>query len=97
MVNELRFSTSTFAVAIEHDAARRPQRDGALMIVLGELLELLVLHDLEVPEAERENREDDGKAHLQHHEPNGDAPTIFDGCREFRHRYPISTPNPAAG
>ena len=53
-----------FAVAIEHDTARRAQRDGALVVVLGQLLELLVLDDLQVPEAERENGEHHGKAHL---------------------------------
>jgi hypothetical protein len=52
------------AVAIEHDAARRAQRDGALVVVLCQLLELLVLNDLQVPEAERENREHHGKADL---------------------------------
>ena len=52
------------AVAIEHDTARRAQRDGALVVVLGQLLELLVLDDLQVPEAERENGEHHGKAHL---------------------------------
>ncbi len=49
------------AVAIEHHAARRAQGDRALMVVLGELLELLVLDDLQVPEAEGENRKHDGK------------------------------------
>ena len=68
------------AVAIEHHAARRAQRNRALMIVLGELPELLVLDDLEVPEAEREDREHDGTAHLQHHETNRDAAPIFNWC-----------------
>ena len=52
------------AVAIEHDTARRAQRDRALVVVFGQLLELLVLNDLQVPEAERENGEHHGKAHL---------------------------------
>ena len=91
MVNELRFSTSTCAVAIEHHAARRAQRDRALMVVLGELFELLVLDDLQVPEAEGENRKDDGTPHLQHDEPNRDAAAIFDWCREFRH-LPVLNP-----
>ena len=85
MVNELRFSTSTVAVAIEHHAARRAQRNRALMVVLGELAELLVLDDLEVPEAEGEDREHDGTAHLQHDETNREAAPIFNWCREFRH------------
>ena len=85
MVKELRFSTSTRAVAIEHDAARRAQRDRALVVVLGELLVFRVLDDLEIPEAEREQREDHGKAHLEHHEPNRDAAAILDR-REMRNQ-----------
>jgi hypothetical protein len=54
-------------------------------IVLRELFELLVLHDLEIPEAERENREDDGTPHLQYDQANRQAAAIFDWCREFRH------------
>ena len=57
MLNEWRFSTSTFAVAVEHDAARRAQRERPLMVVLRHLLELRVLHDLEHPEADRQHRE----------------------------------------
>jgi hypothetical protein len=45
------------AVAVEHDAARRPQRERPLMVVLRHLLELRVLHDLQHPEADREDRE----------------------------------------
>ena len=56
IVNELRFSTSGRAVAIVDHAARRAQRDRALVIVLGELLEFFVLDDLEIPEAERQQR-----------------------------------------
>ena len=76
------------AVAIEHHAARRAQRDRALMVVLGKLPELLVLDDLEVPEAEGKNREHDGTAHLQHDEPNREAATIFNWRRESRHANP---------
>ena len=49
-------------VAIEQHAARRAQRNGALMVVLGELLVFFVLDDLEIPEAEREEREHDGRS-----------------------------------
>ena len=39
------------AVAIEHEAARRAPRERALVVVLGQLLELRVLHHLQHPEA----------------------------------------------
>ena len=79
------------AVAIEHHAARRAQGDRALMVVLGQLVELLVLDDLQVPEAEGENRKHDGKAHLQHDETNRHAASIFDWCCELRH---LPSPHP---
>ena len=48
------------AVAIEHDPARRTQRQRPLVVVLGHLLELRVLGDLEEPEAADE--QDEGAA-----------------------------------
>ncbi len=58
MLNEWRFSTSTLPVAIEHDPARRAQRERPLVVVLRHLLELRVLDDLQHPEADGERRED---------------------------------------
>ena len=77
------------AVAIEHHAARRAQRDRALMVVLGKLPELLVLDDLDVPEAEGKNREQDGTPHLKHDETNREAASIFNWRRESRHLLPL--------
>ena len=45
------------AVAVEEDAARRAQRQRALVVVLRHLLELRVLDDLEEPEADRQHGE----------------------------------------
>ena len=45
------------AVAVEEHAARRAQRQLALMVVLGHLAELLVLDDLEEPERAGEEQE----------------------------------------
>ena len=45
------------AVAVEQHAARRPERQLALVVVLRHLLELRVLDDLEEPEAHGEQRE----------------------------------------
>ena len=60
------------------------------MVVVGKLLKFLVLHDLEIPEAEGENRKGDSKAHLQHHEPDSDASAIVDRARnQFGHLYPL--------
>jgi hypothetical protein len=57
-------------VAVENDAARRPQRDGALVIVFRQLGELRVLDDLEIPEAEHEGAEEEADAELEHHQTN---------------------------
>src|SRR6185436_11880954 len=43
-----------FAVAIEEHAARRPQRKRALVVVLGHLLVLRALNDLNHPETDAE-------------------------------------------
>ena len=53
------------------------KRDRPLVVVLGELVEFLVLNDLEIPEAERERGKDDGDAHLEDHQPNGDLSSIL--------------------
>ena len=77
MLNEWRFSTST-AVAVEQDAARRAQRQRPLVVVLGHLFELRVLDDLEHPEARRpgpQNDRDDDAPAGRSGEPR--APAIF--------------------
>ena len=56
-------------MAIEHDAARRNERDRALVIVLGELEELVVLQHLQRPEADGEGGEAHRQAVLQRAQP----------------------------
>ena len=53
------------AVAVEQHAARRPQRQLALVVVLRHLAKLLVLDDLEEPEGARQQEEADDDGHLQ--------------------------------
>ena len=65
------------AVAIEDEAARRTQRERALMVVLGHLLVLRVLDDLQHPEADRQHREHHHDDVLQHREANRQLPAIF--------------------
>src|SRR5688572_16215142 len=77
------------AVAVEHHATRCPQRDRALMIVLRELPEFLVLDNLKVPKAEGENREHHGTPHLQHDQTNRETASIFNWRREFCHVFPL--------
>ena len=67
------------AVAVEDHPARRAQRERPLMIVLRHLEEFLVLHDLQHPEAHREDRENDRNDRLQRRQPDADPPTIFRG------------------
>ena len=57
------------AVAVEHDAARGPQRNGAKVVVLGLVGVLVVLEDLNDPERDRQDREADGKEHAQADQP----------------------------
>ena len=64
-------------VAVEHDAARRAQRQRALVVVLGHLLELGVLDYLENPEAEREHREEDRDQVSERRDPRSDATPFF--------------------
>ena len=65
------------ALAIEHDPTRRAQRERTLVVVLGHLLELLVLHDLQHPEAHREHREHDRGEVLENAQPHSDAATVL--------------------
>ena len=50
------------AVAVEHEAARRAPRERALVVVLGQFLELRVLHHLQHPEAHGQQ----GEQHRDH-------------------------------
>ena len=68
------------AVAIEHHAARRTQRERALMIVLGHLLVLGVLNDLQDPETDPQRGKRDHGAHLQADQPCPDTPSILCYC-----------------
>src|SRR5262249_6028753 len=65
------------AVAIEQHAARGAQREGPLIVVLGQLDVRVALDDLEEPEAEAEHREERDDAHLQRREAGGDSTAIF--------------------
>ena len=64
-------------VAIEHDAARRAQGERTLMVVLGHFLELLVMHDLQDPEAHRQRGEEDDDGVLEDAQSDGDPPAIL--------------------
>ena len=83
MLNEWRFWTSDRAVAIEHDAARRAQRQRPLVVVLGQLLELGVLHDLQHPEAHRQRREQHRDQDLEDRQPRADATPFFVQCHAY--------------
>ena len=65
------------AVAVEDEAARRPQRERPLVVVLGHLLVLGVLHDLQHPKADREHRKSDHDHILQDGEPDRDLAPVF--------------------
>ena len=65
------------AVAVEHHAARRAQRERPLVVVLGELGELLVLDDLQHPEAHGQDREQQRDDVLQDAQSNRDLSPIF--------------------
>jgi hypothetical protein len=73
------------AVAIEEDAARRAQRDRAQAVVVRHLPVLLVLHDLQQPEADGQRREADDRANLQRGDPRVQALPIFVGARVQHH------------
>ena len=53
------------AAAIEHEPARRAQRQRPLVVVLRQFVVLLVLHDLHHPEADGENRKTPGNEDLE--------------------------------
>ena len=65
------------AIAIEHDTARRAQRQRPLNVVFGHLLELRVLHDLQHPEADRQRRKDDDEPVLEDAQADADPPPIL--------------------
>jgi hypothetical protein len=65
------------AVAVVHHAARRAQRKRPLMIVLGHLLVLGVLDNLQGPEADSQRGKHDHGADLQANQPRADASSIF--------------------
>ena len=64
-------------MAIEQHAARSPQRERALVVVLRHLLVLRVLRDLQDPETDRERREQEDRPDLQDDQPRADASPIF--------------------
>ena len=57
------------AGAVDDQPARRPQRERPLVVVLGHLLELRVLDDLQRPEADGEYGEDHRDHVLQNRQP----------------------------
>ena len=65
------------AVAVEEHAARRAQRQLALMVVLGHLAELLVLDDLEEPERAGEEQEARDGGHVQHGDARRPEPCVL--------------------
>ena len=69
MFSASRFCDEDLALPIEQHAARRAQRERALVVVLGHLEELLVLQHLERPEADGEGRKADRQAVLQRAQP----------------------------
>ena len=60
-------------VSVEDDPARCPEGEGALVIVLGQLLELGVLNDLENPEADDENGENGANGNGNANGANGNG------------------------
>ena len=89
-------------VAVEHGAARGGQNQGALVVVLGKPPVLVVLDDLEPPEAGGEGREDQHDAPPPHRQQQGEAVarplprTRFETAR-YAHRIGLRPgPRPAA-
>src|SRR6266508_3212511 len=70
------WSSDVCSSDLQH-AARRAQRERPLVIVQRHLLVLLLLNDLEEPEANRQRGKRHDDADLQRDEPDGDSPTIF--------------------
>jgi hypothetical protein len=88
MLKVLRLSTSTLPFRSNSTAARRGQRQPPEMILLGHLAELLMLHDLEHPEGDRQRREENGNDVLKPGEPHGEAAAVlrhhYGCCRHIR-------------
>ena len=64
------------AVAVEQDAAGRPQRERALMVVLGHLLVFRVLDDLQDLERNAECGKRHDHSDLEHHQSLANSPAI---------------------
>ena len=79
MLNDCRFSTSTRR--LRSKTTPRGARSGKrpLVVVLRHHLELLVLDDLQHPEADGEHREHDDHQGLKHRQPGRDFSAIFNG------------------
>src|SRR5215468_6194252 len=65
------------ALAVEYQSAGRPQRKRALMVVLGHLVVLLVLHDLQDPEADGQYGEQDRNQRLKRCNSAAGFPSIL--------------------
>jgi hypothetical protein len=81
-------------VAIEQNAARRTQRERALVVVLSHLLELRMLDDLDEPEAQRQHGKDDDGGQLHHRQPDADSSSIFWNSHLRPALHPASYPAP---
>jgi hypothetical protein len=75
-VNEGRFDQKD-AVPVVDQPARRPQGERPLVVVFGHLLVLVVLNDLENPEADGERRKRHDDADVKHDEPLANPPAIL--------------------
>src|SRR5437762_7994678 len=65
------------AVAVVEHSARRAQRDRALIVVFRHLGVLVVLDDLQEPEADRQRRKHRDARDLQHGQPRRNPSSIF--------------------
>ena len=77
MLYEWRFSTRTLPLRSKTHPARCAQGERALVVVLRHLLELLVLHDLQNPEAHGQHREQPQHDILQDVQADADAASIL--------------------
>ena len=80
MLKDARFWTSARAVAVEHHPARGAQGERPLVVVLGELLEPGVLHDLQNPEAHRQSGEQHDDPRLEDAQTRAHATPFFVQC-----------------
>ena len=80
------------AVAIEHESPRGAECERPLVIVLRHLGELVVLDDLENPEADAEYDEGRRDHRLQHGQPRREPPPIFDQRHDGEVSLPDSSP-----